>query len=117
MRICKGDIFWADLGMGYGSEQGGCRPVVILQNDTGNYFSSTVIAAVTSTHKQPDFPTHVKVNDLSCGLDRPSTILLEQIRTIDKTRLERKIGHIDHKTLALVDEAILASFGIINKNL
>jgi len=106
----------ADLGWGYGSEQGGYRPVVILQNDIGNYYSSTVIAAITSSRTKHVLPTHVVVRDRSCGLYPGSTVLLEQIRTIDKSRLEKRIGHMDTVTMARIEKALLESFAIKNEN-
>lgn len=106
----------ADLGFGYGSEQAGYRPVVILQNDVGNYYSSTVIAAVTSSQTKHHLPTHVAVRDSKCGLRPGSTVLLEQIRTIDKSRLEKRIGHIDDITMARIEEALVESFAIKFEN-
>ena len=112
MIIKKGDVFMADLGWGEGSEQGGIRPVVVLQNDVGNRYSNTVIVAPTSSQHKPPIPTHITVYNNEGGLWSSSIILLEQIRTIDKQRLTKFIGHLSDTTMAKVDEGILRSFGI-----
>ena len=106
----------AHLGWGNGSEQGGYRPVVILQNDIGNHYSSTVIAAVTSSRNKPPLPTHVSVSNDNCGLYPGSIVLLEQVRTIDKSRLGKRIGHMDDDTMAQIEAALLESFAIKTAN-
>ena len=111
--IRRGDIYYADLSPVVGSEQGGLRPVLIVQNDVGNKFSPTVIAAaITSRHAKNNLPTHIPVNGVSCGLSKDSIVLLEQIRTIDKKRLKEKIGHLDDILMKRVDDAITISFGL-----
>jgi mRNA interferase MazF len=111
MSISKGDIFYATLD-GIGSEQNGIRPVVIIQNNIGNKFSpTTIVASVTKHNKKLNMPTHVVLND-DCGLPERSIIMLEQIRTIDKTRLRDKIGSCDDKTLNKIDDAIRISFAL-----
>ena len=111
--VKRGDIYYADLSPVIGSEQGGMRPVLIVQNDTGNKHSPTVIAAaITSQTNKAKLPTHIEVNARSCGLTRDSVILLEQIRTIDKSRLRERMGKIDDVTMHQVDNAISVSFGL-----
>ena len=113
MNIKRGDIFYADLSPVIGSEQGGLRPVLIVQNDVGNRYSPTVIAAaITSKMGKAKLPTHIDVPGVSAGLARDSVILLEQIRTIDKTRLKEKMGHLDDGTMRTVNSAIEVSFGL-----
>ena len=102
----------ADLGWGEGSEQGGVRPVVVLQNDVGNRYSNTIIVAPTSSQHKPPIPTHITVYNNDGGLWSCSTILLEQIRTIDKKRLKEKMGHLDDGTMRSVNDAIGVSFGL-----
>ena len=110
--IRRGDIYYADLSPVVGSEQGGIRPVLIVQNDIGNKFSPTVIAAaITSQTGKTRLPTHIEVL-ASSGLAKDSVILLEQIRTIDKRRLKEKMGHLDDNVMAQVNEAISISFGL-----
>lgn len=110
-EIKRGEIYAADFGAGFGSEQGGVRPVLILQNNTGNKYSpTTIVAAITSRKTKTALPTHVTVT--ANGLKTESTVLLEQIRTIDKARLGEYIGRLDSKTLAAVDRAIVVSLGI-----
>ena len=110
--IRRGDIFYADLSPVIGSEQGGVRPVLIVQNDIGNKYSPTVIAAaITSQTGKTRLPTHIEVL-ASAGLAKDSVILLEQIRTIDKRRLKEKMGHLDEGVMAQVNEAISVSFGL-----
>ncbi len=110
--IRRGDIFYADLSPVVGSEQGGIRPVLIVQNDVGNKFSPTVIAAaITSQTGKTRLPTHIEVF-ASSGLAKDSVILLEQIRTIDKRRLKEKMGHLDDRVMSQVNEAISISFGL-----
>lgn len=119
MTVKRGDIYYADLSPVVGSEQGGLRPVLIVQNDIGNRYSPTVIAAaITSRLSKSKLPTHIDVcrNDTvdeeSFGLAKDSVILLEQIRTLDKRRLREKMGHLDEDMMRQVDNAIQVSFGI-----
>lgn len=110
--VKRGDIFYADLSPVVGSEQGGMRPVLIVQNDTGNKHSPTVIAAaITSQTGKARLPTHIELNAQSVGLSRDSVILLEQVRTIDKSRLRERMGKLDDTTMTKVDNAIAVSFG------
>lgn len=110
MIIRRGDIYYADLRPVVGSEQGGVRPVLIIQNDVGNRHSPTVIcAAITSRMNKTKLPTHVELNRGSCDMIRDSVILLEQVRTIDKQRLKEKICHIDGELLQKVNEALMIS--------
>ncbi len=111
--VKRGDVFYADLSPVVGSEQGGMRPVLIVQNDTGNKHSPTVIAAaITSQTSKARLPTHIELNAQSVGLTRDSVILLEQIRTIDKSRLRERMGKLDDNTMTKVDNAIAVSFGL-----
>ena len=113
MNIKRGDIFYADLSPVIGSEQGGLRPVLIVQNDIGNKYSPTVIAAaITSKISKTKLPTHIDVPSEDAGLTKDSIILLEQIRTIDKKRLKEKMGHLNEATMASVNSAIHVSFGL-----
>lgn len=113
MNIKRGDIYYADLSPVVGSEQGGLRPVLIVQNDVGNRYSPTVIAAaITSKLSKTKLPTHIDVPGASAGLTKDSVILLEQIRTIDKQRLKEKMGHLDEGTMDSVRRAIEISFGL-----
>ena len=113
MIIKRGDIFYADLSPVIGSEQGGVRPILIVQNDVGNKYSPTVIAAaVTSQINKAKLPTHIEIDSKEYGLTKDSVILLEQIRTIDKRRLREKIGHLDSERMKSVNEAIFVSFGL-----
>lgn len=113
MIIKRGDIFYADLSPVVGSEQGGLRPVLIVQNDVGNKFSPTVIAAaITSQISKTKLPTHIGVYADNYGLAKDSVILLEQIRTLDKQRLKEKMGHLDEAVMERVNEAISVSFGL-----
>lgn len=110
MIIRRGDIFYADLRPVVGSEQGGVRPVLIIQNDVGNKHSPTVIcAAITSRMNKAKLPTHVELNTRRCAMIKDSVILLEQLRTIDKQRLKEKICHIDDELQMRVDEALMVS--------
>ena len=110
--IKRGDIYYADLSPVVGSEQGGLRPVLIVQNDVGNKFSPTVIAAaITSQTNKNKLPTHIQLDE-KCGLSKESVILLEQMRTLDKTRLKEKMGHINDATMSLVNQAISVSLGL-----
>ncbi len=111
--IKRGDIYYADLSPVVGSEQGGMRPVLIVQNDTGNKHSPTVIAAaITSQINKARLPTHIELEARSYGLSKDSVILLEQIRTIDKRRLKERMGKLDDALMNKVDNAIAVSFGL-----
>ena len=118
MVVRRGDIYYADLSPVIGSEQGGLRPVLIIQNDIGNRYSPTVIAAaITSKTGKTKLPTHIDVerdadNGQNLGLARDSVILLEQVRTIDKRRLKERMGHLDDLTMQRVNSAITVSFGL-----
>lgn len=112
--IKRGDIYYADLRPVVGSEQGGVRPVLIIQNDAGNRHSPTVIcAAITSRMNKAKLPTHVELSAAECDISKDSVILLEQIRTIDKQRLKEKVCHLDVKTLHRVDRALKISLELI----
>lgn len=111
--VKRGDIYYADLSPVVGSEQGGMRPVLIVQNDTGNRHSPTVIAAaITSQTGKARLPTHIELSARSYGLSRDSVILLEQIRTLDKSRLRERMGQLDAPTMDRVNNAIAVSFGL-----
>ena len=111
--VKRGDIFYADLSPVVGSEQGGVRPVLIVQNDTGNRHSPTVIAAaITSQTGKARLPTHISLAAMSCGLPKDSVVLLEQIRTLDKRRLREHMGRVDETMMKQIDTAIAVSFGI-----
>jgi mRNA interferase MazF len=114
MLVKRGDMYYADLSPVVGSEQGGVRPVLIIQNDTGNKYSPTVIAAaITSQLGKNKLPTHIEINSEEFGLKADSVILTEQIRTIDKSRLKEKIGHIeDTGTMNKINSALGVSFGL-----
>lgn len=113
MKLYKGDIYYADLSPVIGSEQGGIRPVLIIQNDIGNKYSPTVIvASITSRLDKHRLPTHVFFQAQKYGLPRNSMVLLEQIRTIDRTRLNEYVGHMDSVEMQFVEEALLVSLGI-----
>ena len=114
MKIKRGDMFYADLSPVVGSEQGGIRPVLIIQNDLGNKYSPTVIAAaITSQTNKTKLPTHIEIQGNTKGLKNDSVILTEQIRTIDKSRLKEKIGHIDDiKIMNKINNALGVSFGL-----
>ena len=117
MDIRRGDIFYADLSPVVGSEQGGVRPVLIIQNNVGNRYSPTIIAAaVTSQMSKAKLPTHVEVRQGQFGLPKDSVILLEQLRTLDKRRLREKLGTLDRTYSRLVDKAILISLGFAENN-
>ncbi|MFZ3170371.1 MAG: type II toxin-antitoxin system PemK/MazF family toxin [Carboxydocellales bacterium] len=114
MLIRRGDIFYCDLSPVVGSEQGGTRPVLVLQNDIGNQYSpTTIIAAITSQISKAKLPTHVEVKRLNSGLEKDSVILLEQIRTIDRSRLKEKVTALDHDTMDKVNKAAEISLGLI----
>ena len=111
--VKRGDIFYADLSPVVGSEQGGVRPVLIVQNDIGNKYSPTVIAtAITSQINKAKMPTHIELDANEYGLSKDSVVLAEQIRTIDKRRLKEKIGHLDDRLMTKVNEALEISFGL-----
>ena len=111
--IRRGDIYYADLSPVVGSEQGGIRPVLIVQNDVGNKHSPTVIAAaITSRIHKNKLPTHIEVDAQSYGLARDSIVLLEQVRTLDKRRLREHMGRVDDRVMRQVDNAIAVSFGL-----
>ena len=113
VTIKRGDIYYADLSPVIGSEQGGLRPVLIIQNDIGNKYSPTVIAAaITSQINKTKLPTHIELYAENFGLAKNSVILLEQIRTIDKRRLKEKMGHLDDGLMSNVNNAISVSFGL-----
>lgn len=114
MIIKRGDIIYADLSPVIGSEQGGVRPVLVIQNDIGNKYSPTVIvAAITSQINKAKLPTHVELVAEEYGITKDSVILLEQIRTIDKKRLKEKIGHLSDELMKKVDDGLQISFGLI----
>ena len=111
--VKRGEIYYADLSPVVGSEQGGVRPVLIVQNDTGNRHSPTVIAAaITSKLSKAKLPTHIRLSSQATGLNRDSIILLEQIRTLDKSRLRERMGRLDETTMSAVDNALSVSFGL-----
>lgn len=113
-NVKRGDIYYADLSPVVGSEQGGMRPVLIIQNDTGNRYSPTVIAAaITSRMGKTKLPTHIDIYAERAGLSRDSIVLLEQVRTLDKRRLKEKMGHLDDMLMREIDNAIAVSLGLI----
>ncbi|MBO2533813.1 MAG: type II toxin-antitoxin system PemK/MazF family toxin [Planifilum fulgidum] len=115
MIVKRGDVFFADLSPVVGSEQGGVRPVLVIQNNIGNRFSPTVIvAAITAQIQKAKLPTHVEIDAKTYGFERDSVILLEQIRTIDKQRLTDKITHLDDEMMERVNEALQISLGLID---
>ena len=115
MYIKRGEIYYADLSPVIGSEQGGMRPVLIVQNDVGNKHSPTVIAAaITSQKEKSRLPTHISVNGKDCGLAKDSVVLLEQVRTLDKKRLKERMGELDNSSMGKVDNALSVSFGLGN---
>ena len=112
-NVKRGDIYYADLSPVVGSEQGGLRPVLIIQNDVGNKYSPTVIAAaITSKMDKTKLPTHIDVYAERVGLAKDSVILLEQVRTLDKRRLKEKMGHLDDEVMSAVNSALAVSFGL-----
>jgi mRNA interferase MazF len=112
--VKRGDVFFADLSPVVGSEQGGTRPVLVIQNDIGNRFSPTVIiAAITAQIQKAKLPTHVEIDAQKYGFERDSVILLEQVRTIDKSRLTDKITQLDVELMEQVDEALEISLGLV----
>ena len=113
MLVKRGEIYYADLSPVVGSEQGGVRPVLIVQNDVGNRHSPTVIAAaITSRREKAKLPTHIELVGQNCGLTKDSVVLLEQIRTLDKRRLREHMGRVDETMMKQVDTAIAVSFGL-----
>ncbi len=113
MSVHRGEIYYADLSPVVGSEQGGVRPVLIVQNDVGNKHSPTVIAAaITSQREKSRLPTHIEIDSATCGLAKDSVVLLEQIRTIDKKRLKEKMGVLDQAAMGKIDTALSISFGL-----
>ncbi len=115
MNVKRGDVYYADLSPVVGSEQGGFRPVLIIQNNIGNRFSPTVIvAAITAQIQKAKLPTHVEIIASEYGLERDSVVLLEQIRTIDKQRLTEKITHLDDELMRRVDECLQISLSLID---
>ncbi|WP_427340369.1 type II toxin-antitoxin system PemK/MazF family toxin [Caloranaerobacter sp. DY30410] len=115
MIVKRGDIYYADLSPVIGSEQGGVRPVLIIQNDIGNKYSPTVIvAAITSQINKAKLPTHIEISATDYGLPKDSVVLLEQIRTIDKKRLREKIGFFDEDMMEKVNECLKISLGLID---
>ena len=114
MNVKRGDIYYADLSHVVGSEQGGVRPVLIVQNDVGNKYSPTVIAAaITSQQDKSRMPTHINVDGDSCGLSKDSVVLLEQVRTIDKQRLKERMGNLSVSDMNKINKALNVSFGLI----
>ena len=113
MSIRRGEIFYAELNPVIGSEQGGTRPVLVIQNDIGNQYSpTTIVVAITSQISKAKLPTHVEVRAIRSGLERDSVILTEQIRTVDKSRLKEKVAVLDDEVMLRVDEAIEVSLGL-----
>ncbi|MEG1501482.1 MAG: type II toxin-antitoxin system PemK/MazF family toxin [Clostridiales bacterium] len=113
MLIKRGDIYFAQLNPVQGSEQGGCRPVLIVQNDIGNMHSpTTIILAITSQIDKARLPTHVELSKIESGLDLDSVVLAEQIRTIDKGRLKQKAAHLEPQTMTKIAKAMEISMGI-----
>lgn len=109
----RGDVFYADLSPVVGSEQGGVRPVLIVQNDVGNKYSPTVIvAAITSQINKAKLPTHIEISGEDYGLNKDSVILLEQVRTVDKRRLKERIGHLDDERMEMVNTGLVISLGL-----
>jgi mRNA interferase MazF len=113
--VKRGDVFYADLSPVIGSEQGGVRPVLVVQNDVGNKYSPTIIiSAITSQINKAKLPTHIEISATEFGLNKDSVVLLEQIRTVDKRRLRDKIGHFDDELMEKVNEGLLISFGLVD---
>ena len=114
MEVRRGDIYYADLSPVVGSEQGGVRPVLIVQNDVGNKYSPTVIAAaITSKKFKTQLPTHISVHADECGLAKDSIVLLEQVRTLDKQRLRERMGSLDENEMSKINQALSVSFGLM----
>ncbi len=117
MYVKRGEIYYADLSPVVGSEQGGVRPVLIVQNDVGNKYSPTVIAAaITSKEDKAKLPTHISIRADRCGLTRNSIVLLEQVRTIDKKRLGERMGRLDPMSMERIDQALSVSFGLQSRS-
>ncbi|MBE6827692.1 MAG: type II toxin-antitoxin system PemK/MazF family toxin [Ruminococcaceae bacterium] len=115
MTVKRGDIYYADLSPVIGSEQGGMRPVLIVQNDVGNRYSPTVIAAaITSQKYKTKLPTHISVNADRCGLQKDSVVLLEQVRTLDKQRLRERMGNLPDSEMNKINRALSVSFGLVS---
>lgn len=115
VNVKRGDVFYADLSPVVGSEQGGVRPVLVVQNDVGNKYSPTIIvSAITSQINKAKLPTHIEISASEFGLSKDSVVLLEQIRTIDKKRLRDKIGRFDDDLMEKVNEGLLVSLGLID---
>jgi mRNA interferase MazF len=115
MLVKRGDIFYAQLNPVIGSEQGGIRPVLVIQNDIGNQYSpTTIISAITSQISKAKLPTHVEISAKSSGLEKDSVVLLEQIRTIDKSRLTEKVASLDDETMTKVGKAVEISLGLLD---
>jgi len=115
MNVRRGDVYYAELNPVVGSEQGGTRPVLVIQNDIGNQYSpTTVVAAITSQIQKAKLPTHVEVDSRKAGLERDSVILLEQIRTIDKSRLRQKVAFLDEEIMNKVNHGLEISLGLID---
>jgi mRNA interferase MazF len=113
-NIKRGEIYYADLSPVVGSEQGGVRPVLIIQNDVGNKYSPTVIAAaITSRQDKAKLPTHIELNASQYGLAKDSVVLLEQVRTLDKQRLKERMGSLDNTSMNRVNDALSISFGLM----
>lgn len=113
MTIRRGEIYYADLSPVVGSEQGGVRPVLIVQNDIGNRHSPTVIAAaITSQKEKSKLPTHISIGAIDCGLAKDSVVLLEQVRTLDKKRLKERMGELDSSSMNKINSALSVSFGL-----
>ena len=114
MTVRRGEIYYADLSPVIGSEQGGMRPVLIVQNDVGNKYSPTVIAAaITSQNYKTRLPTHISVNADNCGLQKDSVVLLEQVRTLDKQRLKERMGNLPDSEMNKINKALSVSFGLL----
>lgn len=116
VEILRGDVFYADLSPVIGSEQGGMRPVLIIQNDIGNHYSPTlIVAAITARMQKPKMPTHVLIDSEHAGIERDSVILLEQIRTIDKQRLRDRVTHLEDSIMKRVDHSLQVSIGLLSQ--
>ena len=114
MTVRRGEIYYADLSPVIGSEQGGIRPVLIVQNDVGNKYSPTVIAAaITSQKYKARLPAHISVNADNCGLQKDSVVLLEQVRTLDKQRLKERMGNLPDSEMNKINKALSVSFGLL----
>ena len=114
MTVKRGDIYYADLSPVVGSEQGGIRPVLIVQNDVGNKYSPTVIAAaITSQQDKSKLPTHISVSGSGCGLAKDSVVLLEQVRTLDKRRLKERMGNLSQNDMSKINRALYVSLGLV----